>query len=196
MFLGLLAWCSFLKLMYVCIQMCSICLFCVSVCMYACVPIAKSSCGVRRQLEAVGCFFPPCGFGASNSVISRHQTWQSNIFPAELAHQWPYSWYSLYPVIGKVLRKLFISYNSHHHLCGALQFSLNICILYPIWSLSFFHWCSLELGGGGGGGSGVVRGIWVLWPEAAYLAPPPCSYLCLYKSSWVCHFLSRWSMPK
>lgn len=63
---------------------------CICVCMYACVPIAKSFCGVRRQLEGVGCLFPPCGFWASNYVISRHQTWQSKIFPTELAHQLPY----------------------------------------------------------------------------------------------------------
>lgn len=120
----------FLKFMYVYICV-YICLFCVCVCMYACVPIAKSSCGIRRQLEGIGCLFPPSEFWASNSDISRHQTWQSKIFPTELAHQWPYSWCSLYPVICKVLRKLFISCNSHHHLCGALQFSVNICIFVP-----------------------------------------------------------------
>lgn len=89
--------------------------------------------GVRGQLEKVGCVFPWCGFWAC--AFSRHQAWWSEplcYLLNRLTRGFTQPILCGYSGNLKVVRNIYISCNSHRHLHGTLQLSLNICIFW-IW---------------------------------------------------------------
>lgn len=121
MFLGLLAWCSFFKINVCMYTDVYIFVYFVSLCVRMHVsPLLSPLVGSDDSLKQLVVSFHHVGLGHLILLFQGIRLGSPIFFPAELARQWPYSWYSLYPVIGKVLKKLFISCNSHHHLCDAL----------------------------------------------------------------------------